>query len=326
MLKLNTEKMEKIDIQVDSVVTEITNLSTRLKNLVAVIEKDSYGTNTDKVKKKIENFYLITQKEAKAVENMGIGLEKATVKYHNMEQDVISYFTGLTYEKYTTSNNAVDLKAAEASTKDRYKKDKIDESLYKKEDHKNNKKTSTSNKHNAKTGTASKSSAGTATYDKETRSKKEIQKHDLKKFSPLTAEQMNAWIKKVRPDSPFNGHGDYFIEASKKSGLDPRYLLAHAATETGWGTSKIAKKYHNYFGIGAFDSNPGHSKTYSNTSMKDGIVNGAVWIAKHYYNSQYKQTTIYKMRYNNGSHQYCTSKTWVDTLSSIMARGPKNTK
>ncbi|MBQ1688521.1 MAG: hypothetical protein II073_04480, partial [Lachnospiraceae bacterium] len=69
MLKLNTEKMEKIDIQVDSVVTEITNLSTRLKNLVAVIEKDSYGTNTDKVKKKIENFYFITQKEAKAVDN-----------------------------------------------------------------------------------------------------------------------------------------------------------------------------------------------------------------------------------------------------------------
>ena len=168
--------------------------------------------------------------------------------------------------------------------------------------------------------------SGMGSYKKETRSKKDIQRQNLAKFSPVTAEQMNAWIASKNSSSPFNGHGDYFIEASEKSGLDPRYLLAHAAVESGWGTSRISQKYHNYFGIGAFDSNPDNSKNYNNNGMRAGIVNGAIWIAKNYYSSKYKQTSIYKMRYNNGVHQYCTSTTWVDSISSIMASGPKNTK
>ncbi|MBQ1687797.1 MAG: CHAP domain-containing protein [Lachnospiraceae bacterium] len=131
MLKTNVEKMEKIDISVDSYVTEVKNLANRMKHVYAVIEKDSYGMNTEKVKQKIEHWYKVMEKEAKAIENMGTGLEKATVKYRNMENDVISYFTGVHAEKVTMKNNAVDQKAAEKKTGDKYKKDKIDDSLYK---------------------------------------------------------------------------------------------------------------------------------------------------------------------------------------------------
>ncbi len=131
MLKINLDKMEKIDISVDSYVTEVKNLANRMKHVYAVIEKDSYGMNTEKVKQKIEHWYKVMEKEAKAIENMGTGLEQATVKYHNMENDVVAYFTGLHAEKVTMKNNAVDRKAAEKKTEDKYKKDKIDDSLYK---------------------------------------------------------------------------------------------------------------------------------------------------------------------------------------------------
>jgi len=131
MLKINLDKMEKIDISVDSYVTEVKNLANRMKHVYAVIEKDSYGMNTEKVKQKIEHWYKVMEKEAKAIENMGTGLEQATVKYHNMENDVVAYFTGLHAEKVTMKNNAVDQKAAEKKTEDKYKKDKINDSLYK---------------------------------------------------------------------------------------------------------------------------------------------------------------------------------------------------
>ena len=165
---------------------------------------------------------------------------------------------------------------------------------------------------------------GMGSFTRENRSWSDIVRQNLAKFSSVTAKQMNDWIKSKRPDSPFVGKGSVFIEASKRSGLDPRYILAHAAVESAWGTSKYAKQYHNYFGIGAFDSNPDNAKNYNHSTLRDGIINGAIWIAKNYYKKG--QTSIYKMRYNGGVHEYCTSTTWVQTIGTIMANGPTNTK
>lgn len=154
-------------------------------------------------------------------------------------------------------------------------------------------------------------------------------------WSEISAEEINEWIARKSPKSPFNGHGDIFVEAGRQSGLDPRYILAHAALETntkegGWGSSNFAVNRHNYFGIGAFDSNPGNAYTFSTDSsvngMAAGIIEGAKWIAEHYYNSKYKQTSVYKMRFNNMVHQYATDPEWHSKIGSIMAGGPANTR
>src|SRR5699024_2194222 len=50
---------------------------------------------------------------------------------------------------------------------------------------------------------------------------------DLASWSELTDEQIDAFIKKKRKDSPFTGAA--INKAAKASGLDPRYILAHAA-------------------------------------------------------------------------------------------------
>lgn len=143
--------------------------------------------------------------------------------------------------------------------------------------------------------------------------------HDIgKTLEGITAQQLNNWIKAKSPSSPFNGQGAVFLEAQKQSGLDARIILAHAAHESAWGTSNIAKKLHNYFGINAYDSDPYNGAAKSaNAGLKEGIINGAKWIASRYYNSSYKQTTLYKMRWNNGVHEYASDTKWDVKIANI---------
>lgn len=145
----------------------------------------------------------------------------------------------------------------------------------------------------------------------------DVTKHDLgKRLQGITATQINNWIRAKAPNSPFNGQGQVFIEAQKQSGLDARYILAHAALESAWGSSRIARTYHNYFGINAYDSNPDNAKKSSNRSLQAGIINGAVWIKEHYYNRG--QKTLYGMNHDKNGHNYASDKAWGDKIANIM--------
>lgn len=142
---------------------------------------------------------------------------------------------------------------------------------------------------------------------------------DLSVMREVTADQINEiinyWANR-NGGSAFIGYGQTFIDASKESGLDPIYILAHAGLESAWGNSTIAKDKHNYFGIGAVDTNPYNGAHVFGDSINEGIISGAVWIANNYYNKG--QTSLYTMRYNNGVHEYCTSETWPDAIANII--------
>lgn len=145
----------------------------------------------------------------------------------------------------------------------------------------------------------------------------DVTKHDLgKRLQGITATQINNWIRAKAPNSPFNGQGQAFIEAQSRSGLDARYILAHAALESAWGTSRIARTYHNYFGINAYDSNPDNAKKSSNRSLQAGIINSAMWIKEHYYNRG--QKTLYAMNHDKNGHNYASDKAWGDKIANIM--------
>ena len=145
----------------------------------------------------------------------------------------------------------------------------------------------------------------------------DVTKHDLgKRLQGITATQINNWIRAKAPNSPFNGQSQVFIEAQKQSGLDARYILAHAALESAWGSSRIGRTYHNYFGINAYDSNPDNAKKSSNRSLQAGIINGAVWIKEHYYNRG--QKTLYAMNHDRNGHNYASDKAWGDKIANIM--------
>lgn len=133
----------------------------------------------------------------------------------------------------------------------------------------------------------------------------------------VTAENLKKYIGTVRKDSPFYKHPEYLIKAGEKSGLNPVYILAHASIESAWGTSAYARA-GNFFGIGAFDTNPDNAYKYGNSDMASGLINGAVWIRKNFFDVG--QETLYTMRHNKGSHEYATDPVWDKSIATLMAQ------
>ena len=136
------------------------------------------------------------------------------------------------------------------------------------------------------------------------------------KYITINADKMNQiidfWENRNGYKTPFHGHGQIFIKASKKSGLDPLYIFAHAVVESGWGTSHYAINRNNYFGINAVDHNPDNAY-HMGKDMEDGIVNGAVWISDNFYKEgAYSLNTMV-----NGSKKYATDSKWVDKIEYI---------
>ncbi|WP_067922750.1 glucosaminidase domain-containing protein [Alicyclobacillus shizuokensis] len=76
---------------------------------------------------------------------------------------------------------------------------------------------------------------------------------DLRYPAPasVTASQMDKWIA-ANHKGDMEGLGSYFVNAQNQYGANATYLLAHAALETGWGTSDLALKKNNWFGYGAY--------------------------------------------------------------------------
>ncbi|ANM46030.1 tap measure protein [Bacillus phage Belinda] len=150
-----------------------------------------------------------------------------------------------------------------------------------------------------------------------------LQQHDLGFTDQnLTAEDLDNWINSKAPkDSMMRGMGATFLKAGQEYGLDPRYLIAHAAEESGWGTSKIARDKGNFFGIGAFDDSPYSSafefKDGTGSAAEKGIMGGAKWISEKYYGKG--RTTLDKMK----AAGYATNATWAPNIASIMAGAPK---
>lgn len=147
---------------------------------------------------------------------------------------------------------------------------------------------------------------------------------DLGFSDDVTAEELDAWIDAKAPkDSVLRGMGDAFLQAGNESGLDPRYLLAHSAHETGWGTSGISRDKGNVYGIGAFDASPYESAfSYDDTSA--GIIAGAGWIKDNYYDKG--QNTLQSMRHNNGKHEYASDPLWDKKIADTMVAKPGGMK
>ena len=157
----------------------------------------------------------------------------------------------------------------------------------------------------------------------------------------ITANELNKFLNsKVSSSNVFYNKGQQFIDAAKKYDIDVAYFVAHCMWETGYGSSTLAKgqtltsykgqalskpvTVYNFFGIGAYDgtANLSGAETaykYGWTSVDATIEGSANWIATNYIkHSSYKQNTVYKMKWNYGSHQYATDINWCNGIASVM--------
>ena len=159
-------------------------------------------------------------------------------------------------------------------------------------------------------------------YDANNYSRGTLENKPLNKYAVISVEELNEWIAERAPaDSPFIGKAEIFLEAAKESELDPKYIIAHAGLESGWGTSDIARDKYNFFGISAFNHDPYNSaKTFD--SFKQGIIEGAKWIKRNYIDNG--QDTLSKMIYGDKDNVYCVnddgtpSQSWIDKIVSII--------
>ena len=129
----------------------------------------------------------------------------------------------------------------------------------------------------------------------------------------LNTEDMNRIIDSYTAhveNSNLRGHGEAFIQASRETGLNPIYILAHAIIETGSGTSYLARDRYNFFGIAAYDSNPGAAYAMGD-NVDEGIINGAKWIRRNFYDQGY--TTLSAMK--NGG--YASSDKWASDIAQV---------
>ncbi|WP_081412178.1 peptidoglycan-binding protein [Alicyclobacillus herbarius] len=141
---------------------------------------------------------------------------------------------------------------------------------------------------------------------------------DLRYPAPksVTASQIDQWIAAHHPGN-MEGLGTYFIEAQNKYGTNATYLVAHAALETGWGTSSLALYKNNWFGYGAYDKN---AYEFGGTfpSSEYAILFEAWEVRQNYLTpgaTNYGGAPTLTGMNNN----YATDSSWANSISQIMS-------
>lgn len=149
---------------------------------------------------------------------------------------------------------------------------------------------------------------------------------------------------------------DVFLKAAKKYNLDPVYLVSQTFLESAYGTSELASgkrikkvarrgfprtrsgkfltrklrkkvKVYNLYGIKAYDKDPlvgGTSYAYYHkwTNVRRAIYGAAHYLSSNYIRGQYRQNTIYKMRFSPTRrglwHQYATGPHYAESIGLRM--------
>lgn len=162
---------------------------------------------------------------------------------------------------------------------------------------------------------------------------------DLSQSNNVDADTLNRYLV---GKGILEGRGADFKAAAERYGISELYLVTHACLETGDGYSRLANgvevngvTVYNMFGIGAYDTDAvkygaNHAYSMGWTTVEAAIDGGAAWISQNYINNpNYRQNTLYKMRWNPdmpGEHQYATDIDWATgqalTLKSMFDAFP----
>lgn len=158
-----------------------------------------------------------------------------------------------------------------------------------------------------------------------------IRDHDITANSSIGENALDNYLDRTKKGTSFeqSNAGKYFVEAGRQSKLDPRFLMALAGIESGWGNSNIAKEKYNYYGWQAYNDSPGMSaKSYD--GMKYGIVQGAKDIAEQFANHDPTQRSVNQFEYSDPYHVYSCNddgspnQQWISSVGSQYLAMPEH--
>ena len=166
---------------------------------------------------------------------------------------------------------------------------------------------------------------------------------DLRVYTGLNAQQIDAYIKTNGSGGQLEGMGYSFVQAAQRYGLNEAYFVCHTVLESGWGKSNLASGYYydgvsdiwdnegsrlieggkypagyyyNFFGIGAYDYDPitcGRAAAIRNgwSSRENAVYGAAQWIASYYINnSSFIQPTLYDMKWDTNRSSSTQAYGW----------------
>jgi beta-N-acetylglucosaminidase len=111
------------------------------------------------------------------------------------------------------------------------------------------------------------------------------------------------------------GHSQVYVDVARQLDINPFYIAAHAAWDTGWGTSRIFRDKNNAFGYGAFDRCPSDC-ALSFDSVQDGGVFAMGRVNANYLTPGgkfYNRSTLAGMNV-----RYATDQNWKYGIAGIM--------
>ncbi len=131
--------------------------------------------------------------------------------------------------------------------------------------------------------------------------------------SGITVEQ----YKKVLGKTGLDPLIESAVHVEKTLGINSLYILAHAAEESKWGTSELARLKNNFFGYNAVDSDPSKAKRYASPDACVKAVMKAIkrsYLTKggKYYNRRYGSTLV------GMSARYASNPQWDENIAQIM--------
>ncbi|WP_126342135.1 glucosaminidase domain-containing protein [Kurthia zopfii] len=140
---------------------------------------------------------------------------------------------------------------------------------------------------------------------------------NLRKSSNVTTKQLQQLLlsKGKTPDNILYRLAPEFIKAQKSTGVNAQFMFAHAALETGWGSSVISQYKNNFFGYQAYDTCPTSCAQYFPTGEEglkfyaSKIVNNYLTSGGPYYNG---------MNVLDMNVRYATDKDWGGKIAYIM--------
>lgn len=155
--------------------------------------------------------------------------------------------------------------------------------------------------------------------------------HNVLSISGLTAAKIDAYVNPkaanasyaAKKDSVMMNIGALMIQMEKEFGVNAGFLVAVAALESGWGTSRYARENYSLFGYGAYNSNPDATKQLGGgNTLTEGLRKSCSGIVK-YINTYNKRTINQFQTYPYAWAQQDSNGTptqhWADQVASIWA-------
>lgn len=147
--------------------------------------------------------------------------------------------------------------------------------------------------------------------------------------SGANAAQLNSLLE----GTGLAGLGNNFADAEGLTGINALFIIAHAALESAWGKSKIAKSKNNLFGIGAIDSAPGQAMAFDSFTECIGYYAG--WLKSEYLTeggTWFEGTTLHDIFIHYSSSHDVEAASVAGIMNELAAKlgggqpapGPKN--